>query len=472
MIDRSRQALSSELAAADFGDGRLTRRLQSIVDAVAEAPARSFPDIAKSEGELEAVYRFLSNERVTYGAILEPHLQQTTARCAEKGEILVVHDTTEFFFRGIDGAREGLGYLQRGARGYQGHVALAVQDPETRTPLGLVGFEPLVKTTKPVKSTPSEYSARSAAKPLEAKRSYRWVKLVDAVDQRLAGKAQAIHIMDREADAYSLWGQFATQGSRFVIRAKYDRQLNGSRNGDGLTVGDILAFAHQRLEREIPVERRKPRRMPGRIIPARSARLASLSIRAARIRFAKPESSKAKVPAATVNVVEVFEKAAPPGEEPIRWVLLTTEPIDTWEDCARVVDIYRARWVIEEFFKALKTGCAYERRQLMSLHALQNAFALLAPIAWRILLLRTLARDAPQGPASELSSDEVDLLRTLSRRVAVPPNPTNEQVLNAIAGLGGHLKRNGPPGWQTIGRGYEKFLAAFAGWAAARCDQS
>ena len=37
---------------------------------------------------------------------------------------------------------------------------------------------------------------------------------------------------------------------------------------------------------------------------------------------------------------------------------MTTEPIDTVEQVLRIVDWYRARWVIEEFFKALKTGCA------------------------------------------------------------------------------------------------------------------
>jgi hypothetical protein len=47
------------------------------------------------------------------------------------------------------------------------------------------------------------------------------------------------------------------------------------------------------------------------------------------------------------------------------------------------VDCYRGRWTIEEYFKALKTGCQYERRQLETAHSLLNALAILAPVAWR-----------------------------------------------------------------------------------------
>jgi IS4 transposase len=50
-------------------------------------------------------------------------------------------------------------------------------------------------------------------------------------------------------------------------------------------------------------------------------------------------------------------------------MLYTSEPIDTAEQLLTIVDQYRSRWVIEEFFKALKTGCAFEKRQLESYRA-------------------------------------------------------------------------------------------------------
>jgi len=83
-------------------------------------------------------------------------------------------------------------------------------------------------------------------------------------------------------------------------------------------------------------------------------------------------------PSLCVNVVYVWEVNAPPGEDPVEWRLITSEPIDTLAQVLRVVDIYRTRWLIEEFFKALKTGCAYEKRQLESLQTLLVALALLS----------------------------------------------------------------------------------------------
>jgi hypothetical protein len=135
----------------------------------------------------------------------------------------------------------------------------------------------------------------------------------------------------------------------------------------------------------------------------------------------------------------------------------------------QIVDWYRARWTIEEYFKALKTGCALEKRQLGDLHALSNAVALLAPIAWRLLLLKSESRVHPEDPAnSVLDDDELKVLRLVARRRPLPNNPTVSDAMHAIAGLGGHLKHNGPPGWITLARGYEKLRNLTAGWNLRR----
>ena len=117
-------------------------------------------------------------------------------------------------------------------------------------------------------------------------------------------------------------------------------------------------------------------------------------------------------PSLAVNVVYVWEVDAPSGEEPVEWRLITREPIETVTDVLRIVDIYRTRWLIEEFFKALKTGCAYEKRQLESLQTLLVALALLAPVAWQLLLLRHLPHTAPESPATAvLTVRRIDVLR-------------------------------------------------------------
>ncbi|MFT5992630.1 MAG: IS4 transposase, partial [Bradymonadia bacterium] len=66
------------------------------------------------------------------------------------------------------------------------------------------------------------------------------------------------------------------------------------------------------------------------------------------------------------------------------WVLVTTEPIETAEYVLRIVDFYRVRWQIEEFFETIKTGCSFEKRQSVSAGALLNVLALTLPIAWQL----------------------------------------------------------------------------------------
>lgn len=52
------------------------------------------------------------------------------------------------------------------------------------------------------------------------------------------------------------------------------------------------------------------------------------------------------------------------------------------------------------------------------------------------------------------------------------PHATAKQALLAIAALGGHIKNNGPPGWQVLARGYHHLLLLEIGWIAReKCDR-
>jgi hypothetical protein len=169
-----------------------------------------------------------------------------------------------------------------------------------------------------------------------------------------------------------------------------------------------------------------------------------------------------------LSVVEVVEIDPPADATPIHWLLLSTLPVTTAEEICRIVDIYRKRWLIEEFFKALKTGCGAEKRQARSLSSLLSVVALLVPIAWRLLAVRALSRHAPTTPAVGLLDPmELQALRQLARGYKLPPQPTCRDVLLAIARVGGHLKSNGEPGWLVLGRGMEQLLDFAAGWRAA-----
>jgi hypothetical protein len=117
------------------------------------------------------------------------------------------------------------------------------------------------------------------------------------------------------------------------------------------------------------------------------------------------------------------------------------------------VDAYRARWVIEELFKALKTGCQIEKRQLESYDARRIALAIFLPITVQLLWLRDAARSEPAAaPCTTLSARHVQVvLRACSRR-PMSATPSNEEAYLALAALGGHLRANGSLGWVVLGR--------------------
>ena len=219
------------------------------------------------------------------------------------------------------------------------------------------------------------------------------------------------------------------------------------------------------------------RRQPGggrRRGCAREERNAKLSISATQVLFRRPTRSPAKSPSVAVNVVVVRELNTPAGIEPVEWILATTEPIDTQRQILRVIDIYRARWRIEEYFKALKSGCAFEKRQLESWDTLRNALGLFVPIAWQLLYLRTLANETENAPArTVLTEVQEEVLRRASKR-PLPRKLTTRDALLAVARLGGHLRSNGDPGWMVLGRGFQDLSMMVAGYtlAFAKSDQS
>lgn len=444
--------LTQEYAGATFGDIRLSHRLVLLAGRMAASPASSFPK-ALTEAELEGAYRFFGNSRISPDAILEPHVRQSLRRLPVGEVALAVHDTTTLSFRD-EGQREGFGTVSGGAQNLWTHATLLVKADGSRCPLGLVALS-------------TETSMRHG----------RWADHVEEAESWMGGAGQLVHIMDREADDYALYAKLAATKARFVIRLKHDRRVA---DGDSaIKVSNALSRAVVIAEREVMLgARHTPRGSKTRKIhPPRTARVATLSVASTPITLLKPVERKGDLAGhLEMYAVRVWEASPPIGEPAVEWTLLTSEPCDSAEALLRVVDWYRARWLIEEFFKAMKTGCSIEKRQLESFGSFSNAVAFFAPIAWQLLLLRYRAQHEQDADGrASLPDGMLEVLRHIARK-PLPLAPTAQDVLYAVAALGGHLKRNGPPGWQTLGHGYEKLRDATEIWTlalrAARSDQS
>jgi hypothetical protein len=462
------RSLSEEMESAELGDKRLSQRLSMIVSAMAENPAQSFPVGLGSHAALEATYRFLRNPKVTHESVIAPHIEATVRRCVEQKTFLVLHDTSTFQFPG-EVCRTGLGQVgnNKHQRGFFGHFSLAVAESAPHMPLGIIGMH-VFRRAKKKKKYKNSWSVRRDPKREHA----RWKEMVATVEGRFQDQVTAIHVMDREADDYELYHQMVSQSQHFVNRLKNDRLLLFS-NAEKLS--EVWQTSSAIFEREVPLSRRSSKRSPRKTgrHPSRENRIAKLQFFAKTVRIKKTYAVHYTVPEyLTLNAVHIREVDATGGVEPVVWNLITTEPIDTAEEIMRIVDIYRARWIIEEYFKALKSGCAYEQRQMESYETLINALAIFAPIAWRLLLLRSLSRDNPDTDATEvLTPTEIEVLQAISK-VELPDQPTVKEVMYAIARFGGHIKSNGPPGWLVLWRGYQKLKHMELGWTARgeKCD--
>ena len=455
-----------------MADRRHARRVVAVAKRAMAAPAASFPRMMRDDSELEGAYRLFSNRDVSPDSILNAHYRATAGRVQTTDvPTIVVHDTSDCCFGG-ESEREGIGRVANKGKGLSVHVALAL-GPDG-APHGLLDV------ATHTRMGPAADRRMRKTKPHAERESARWRKTVDRAMNRLGeGPKQVVHVMDREADDYLLWEALLASGRAFVIRLAQNRRLCEEQHeylDDAIVeiaahvTRDVQVSPRSDFYRRVTAKKRHPAR------PERAARLA-IGSKTVRIARSKYNGSATGAPHLTLNVVRVWEPEPPQGQEPVEWLLITNLPAESPGQLEVIVDLYRLRWTVEEFFKALKTGCAFEDRQLESRHALENALAILAPIACRLLLLRTVARRQDGSPATEVFTEtEIEVLRVLSRRHRLPRAPSARDALLAVAGIGGFLKRNGEPGWLTIGRGLDELLRASWLWTAAksrqRCDQS
>jgi hypothetical protein len=452
-------------------DPRLVRRHEYIRGLAIKKPSVGFPEMMGDEAALEACYRFFDNPRVTLDALLAPHFEATVEAASKLQQILLLHDSSWIAFGG-QSEREGMGRVGRGKKneGFLGHFSLACSADGLRNPLGLLAVTTHVFDGPLKKQTPSQ----SLKDP--TRKSLRWGDSVAVAERRVAGRVRCIHVMDREADDYGLFEQFAVAGRAYVVRLRHDRKVQTEEDHRAQHLRSVLSQKPCLLERDVPLSPRALKtfgtRPNPKVYPPRLSRKAKLRVHATRVLLPKPKyRADCTTAALALNIVYVVEADPPEGEAPIDWLLVTSEAIDNANAVEAVVDAYRARWLVEEYFMALKTGCAYEQRQLESLPRLENALGILAPVAVGLLRLRHIGTEQTTASArSVLSAVQLKALRHLSRR-PLPHELTAEQAVFAVAALAGHLKRNGRPGWRLLHRGYAQVVAAADVWEAARRDQ-
>ena len=438
------QWAQSEFALAQLGDQRLTQRLVRIGTGLAHHPGGTLPQAFPAMKDLKAAYRFFSQPKVGPQQIQSPHRQQTLVGCREPGEYLLIEDTSELDYSGHPGCAD-LGPIGNGrGRGLLLHSTLAVRvegwDLAHRPEGIVVGLldQQCWRRTGPPKRGRETWKER-IQRPRE---SQRWAAVLEELEPPPA-RSRWIFIADREADFYEPIERCQRRGADFVIRAYRNRRLADAPG----YLKDSLAQMTVRGQMEVALRSRAGQ-------PARTARV---EVRSGTVRLQGPERPDGDRRDFTVNVVQAREVDAPAGVVPLCWVLLTSLPCARWSQVQRILGRYAARWWIEEYHKALKSGVGVEASQLQQGYRIETLVAVLAIVAVRLLNAKWLARTRggrTGGPGS-----------IWPRRIeAVGRQPaggwTHRSALVAVARLGGFLarKHDGLPGWQTIWRGWQRLM--------------
>lgn len=440
---------------ADLGDARLVRRAVGLAQALGERPNQSLPKVWATAAELQAGYDFLRNPRTEFTALMESIQQFTREQALAEQSVLVIHDTTDIACAAAEPTE--VGFLPTGKAGFFVHHALCVSAKDRR-PMGMLWSQCWgrpQRTTRPKKMT------GAALAKLDKRESDRWLESVAEAHLWSEGCESVVHVMDREGDSTRLFQHMQALGADFVVRLRQDRALMEEE-----LLSDALFEARPKLTCLVPVSAQKAKTIPRVAYRGRAARQAKLSVRSATVEIKVPAYLGRSTEPLELNVIQVLEDKPPAGCKAISWILATTLPIRTKADLMCAIDIYRARWMIEEFHKALKTGCMFEKRQLESFDSITTLLALSYPVACELLRIRARARQSGLPATDVFRKSLLDCLRVHPKARPLSTNPTAQEALEVIAALGGHQKHNGPPGWQSIAAGYLRLRDFEAGWLA------
>jgi len=466
-----------EIKTTKLGDKRLNERLSQVLEALGNRPHASLPAALGGRNELEAAYRFFENEKVTPPKILKGHYDATLQRCQQQSVVCIAQDTTELDFTRPQQQVEKAGPLADASRlGAFLHLSTAFS--EDGTPLGAIDAKlwarDMLDPNTP-KLSRSEKAKNRRSLPIQEKESFRWLEGIRAA-QKLAESCPnttCISLSDSEGDIYELFAEpRTTDNFHWIVRACQDRIALDEQGQTVGTLRKLLQIQPVLYTSEIFIQSRKQllsnetraRRQ------SRSSRFATVEVRAGCVHVQAPAANKHSLRSIPLNVIFVREVDPPADAVAIEWILLTTLSISTLALVRQIIYYYTVRWMIEVFFRTLKSGCRIEERRFETLDRMLACTAVFMIVAWRVLYVSRLGRSCPDLPCDlvfELSEWQ-SVWSVLHRGRPVPPKPPPlQEMVRLIASLGGYVnraRRKDPPGVETIWKGMQRMQDLAWAW--------
>ena len=255
-------------------------------------------------------YRLLRNDGVKPEAIREGSFASVARHAQAHALLLAVEDTPRVSYTHAVEGELGITSNQKDAKrkGVQVHSVLLLDAAGEHT----VGLIEQSHGCRKRKDHGKKHSRKQRAD--EDKESYKWEHASERTAERLgATMARTLSVCDRESDVYEYLDYKLRHAQRVVIRAKVDRRvlhsappLFATREPDAARLSCYTVNVVQR--------------------GGRKARQATVHLRSLSLELHAPAEGAGRREPLTVNAILVEEKDAPPDVEPLRWMLLTSEP--------------------------------------------------------------------------------------------------------------------------------------------------
>lgn len=451
--------------AAKLGDRRRTKRLITIAASFAQHTGQSIPKACGANAaRVEGAYRFARNDSVDPSGIASAGFAATVKfiKSLEPQVLLAPEDSTVLSYaHDVDDLGDVGGPSSSSTSGILVHSTIIVGATTGRT-LGLVAQNRWVRD-------PEEYGKKHQRRelPYEEKESFKWQENACAMRERLGPELmrQVISVCDREADVYAYLAHKRSHDERFIVRAEYNRNVTEQAEEDHLR--DVLKGALTLGTAVVELPQRG----------GRPARTAKLRLTSAKVELRRPKPLDKKYPGKIeVNAVMAEELKPPKSEEPLSWMLLTTEPIETLGEVENVLKFYRMRWRIEVFHKAWKTGAGVERQRLQTAENLERIAVVLAFVAIRLMQLREFFEEGAEVGCDRILDKETWTLLWVCVEQTKPPRkpPSAQWAYRALGRFAGwtDTKRTGVVGWDTLWEGWSRLQERYEGLQAYKRLQS
>jgi len=418
-----------------------------------------------------SLYRFVGNEKVSLAELRAARAHTVLDGIAPGSDLLVVHDMSPMDYsrhnskldRRLIGNHKGMGYE---------YVACLAVDPKRSTVLGVV-HDTVINVDGPDDLDVMDYDYEplfAGFSPEEKQRlcenhRHQMAVHVNGMAALLA-RWHVIHVADREFDDIFLLDRCRKNNRDFVIRSSGNRNvqvphydwvpdsaLTAKQAGHPIPPGHVCVNL-KRLIEHVPLQPYKvlPVNAFNRVVDKPSAkRMARLSIgtfKARLYRVAMRNKKYFRPPnPVDVNFVVVREVDPPAGCKALCWVLLTSLPVDTYEQLAYVGHCYELRWSVEEFFRLLKSGYRILYSRLDNAEKIAKNLVIITIAAMTVIhLKRRLGLPSKGG----LTDEQYHRVRTALVELDNQGIDLDLRLFAFIAKTGGWLGRRRDPIGPTI----------------------